>query len=569
MNEMWKDRKTNGWWAPDAPPEAGDSALREALFRVRRPIFVGMRNGRIVSGSGGRAVIGGYWPTEAPAPDGVLPPGAPAPEGMLPLLAYAPPLPPEALGDPGFRRNHGLRYAYVAGAMANGITSVNMVTAMARAGMIGFFGAGGLGPEAIEAAVVRLRETLGEAGAWGVNLIHSPGDPLLEAATVDLYLRHNVRRVSASAYLNLTEPLIRYRLSGIHADAEGRVICPNKVVGKVSRVEVARRFLSPPPEKLVARLLEKGRITPEAARLAARIPVAEDLTAEADSGGHTDNQPALALLPTMIALRDEMTARHAYERFPRVGLGGGIATPQAAAAAFAMGAAYVLTGSINQSCVEAGTSERVRRMLAEACQADITMAPAADMFEMGVKVQVLKRGTMFPQRAARLYEIYRAHDRWESVPADQRAVLERDFFRCSFADEWAATRAFFERRNPSHIDRAERDPRHRMALVFRSYLGRASGWATGGVADRVIDYQVWCGPSLGAFNEWVRGTFLEKPENRGTAEVAMNLMFGAAVATRAAALRNQGIALSPAVEGVRPMTLETINAYLQDTEAPL
>ena len=28
------------------------------------------------------------------------------------------------------------------------------------------------------------------------------------------------------------------------------------------------------------------------------------------------------------------------------------------------------------------------------------MAPAADMFEMGVKLQVLKRGTMFPMRAA-------------------------------------------------------------------------------------------------------------------------------------------------------------------------
>ena len=33
--------------------------------------------------------------------------------------------------------------------------------------------------------------------------------------------------------------------------------------------------------------------------------MARDLTAEADSGGHTDNRPALALLPTMIALKNE------------------------------------------------------------------------------------------------------------------------------------------------------------------------------------------------------------------------------------------------------------------------
>jgi NAD(P)H-dependent flavin oxidoreductase YrpB (nitropropane dioxygenase family) len=41
--------------------------------------------------------------------------------------------------------------------------------------------------------------------------------------------------------------------------------------------------------------------------------------------------------------------------------------------------------------VEAGTSDTVRQMLAEAEQADVAMAPSADMFELGVKVQVLKR----------------------------------------------------------------------------------------------------------------------------------------------------------------------------------
>ena len=61
-----------------------------------------------------------------------------------------------------------------------------------------------------------------------------------------------------------------------------------------------------------------------------------------------------------------------------------------------MGAAYILTGSVNQSSVEAGTSETVRHMLADAGQADVTMAPAADMFDIGVKIQVLKRGTMVP-----------------------------------------------------------------------------------------------------------------------------------------------------------------------------
>ena len=147
-----------------------------------------------------------------------------------------------------------------------------------------------------------------------------------------------------------------------------------------------------------------GEITAEQAELAARIPLAQEITVEADSGGHTDNRPAMALFPTIRSLASRLETKYGYERKLRVGLAGGISTPAAAAAAFAMGAAYVMTGSVNQACIESGTSEEVRQMLAETRQADVTMAPAADMFEMGVTVQVLKRGTMFPMRAAKLYE---------------------------------------------------------------------------------------------------------------------------------------------------------------------
>src|SRR5207237_1891217 len=128
-----------------------------------------------------------------------------------------------------------------------------------------------------------------------------------------------------------------------------------------------------------------------------------------------------------------------YREPLRVGLGGGIATPASAAAAFAMGAAYVLTGSVNQACVESGSSDAVRRMLAQAQQADIAMAPAADMFEMGVKVQVLKRGTMFAMRAAKLFELYRTHDGLDQIPAAERALLEKNLFRAPLEAIWEQT----------------------------------------------------------------------------------------------------------------------------------
>jgi hypothetical protein len=84
-----------------------------------------------------------------------------------------------------------------------------------------------------------------------------------------------------------------------------------------------------------------------------------------------------------------------------------------------------------------------------------------------------------------------------------------------------------------------------------------------GVINRQIDYQIWCGPSMGAFNEWTAGTFLEKPENRDTATVAMNLLYGAAVATRIGTLNRSGVALPAEVTRVPPLPLDQIRQAME------
>ena len=536
----------HGFWKPGHQlPRTGKKAFSEALRNLWQPFYVVDVNGQTGVAQDGMATLG---TNEQPPSNG------------YPLLGWSPSLDLASLGDPGFKSDHGLTFAYICGAMANGITSTAMVEAAGRAGMIGFFGAGGLPIEQIESAIDALQQNLGSI-PYGFNLIHSPNDMALEQKTVDLYLAKEIRLVSASAYLDLTMPLVEYRIHGIHRNNQGKIVCPNRIIAKVSREEVARKFFSPPAEKNLRRLKELGKITDEQAELARQIPMSQDLTAEADSGGHTDNRPALCLFPTMMALRDEMARQHDYGIPLRVGLAGGIATPESAAAAFAMGAAYILTGSVNQSCVEADTSLLVKKMLAEARQADVIMAPAADMFELGVKVQVLKRGTMFSMRGSKLYDIYRTYNRFEDVPEDQRKLVEETFLKNTFEAEWETTRAFFNRRDPAQVDRAQKDPKHKMALVFRSYLGKASLWAKSGVPDRAIDYQIWCGPAMGAFNEWIKGSFLEPPPNRKTVTVAMNLLYGAAVISRLNGLNNQGIDLSVAPGMVSPITDAQISSF--------
>ncbi|MCZ6712971.1 MAG: PfaD family polyunsaturated fatty acid/polyketide biosynthesis protein [Deltaproteobacteria bacterium] len=487
--------------------------------------------------------------------------GAQIPAGMpaWPVLATLPPIYPEWLGDRSFCEIHRVRFPYVSGAMANGIASTRLVIAMARAGFLGFFGAAGLGPATVEQALDELERELGTVDSggpsWGANLIHSPNEPALEERVADLYIRRGVRRVSASAYMGLTPHIVRYAYTGLGIGEGGEITRRNHVFAKISRPEIARHFLEPAPVEMLDALVAADKLTAEEGQLARKLPVAEDFTVESDSGGHTDNRPLTALLPTILSLRDEVATARAYRREIRVGAAGGLGTPGAVSAAFALGASYVLTGSVNQACIESGLDADAVQMLARAGLADVVMAPAADMFELGVEVQVLKRGTFFGVRARKLYELYRAYDSLDALPAPEKARLEKDILRVSIADAWRDTCKFWQERDPREIEKAEADPKHRMALVFRSYLGQSSHWAIAGVRDRRMDYQIWCGPAMGAFNAWTAGSFLAEPENRSVVQVARNLLEGAAVLTRAQQLRTFGVPMPPAAFDFRPRPL--------------
>jgi PfaD family protein len=471
------------------------------------------------------------------------------------LIGWVPALRPSDLGAPSFRETHQCAFAYYAGSMANGIASEDFVGALTQHGILAFFGAAGLLPQRIEAAVKRLRMRYPHH-PWGCNVINTPGDSGWQEHVVDLLLAHDVRCVEASAYVVPSPALIRYRLHGIHEGDGGKIVVPNRIIAKVSRTEVADRFFAPPADRVVKKLREQGLLTEEQALLAKHIPLADDVTAEADSAGHTDHRPALVLLPVISAVRDRWRKAYDNRITLRVGLAGGIGTPMAAAAAFELGADYIVTGSVNQSCVEAGTSTLVKNMLAEAAYTDVDTAPAADMFEMGVTVQVLKKGTRFALRARKLYDLYKSYETLDALPTEVREQIETEIFRKSLTKVWEETRAFFLERDPSQVAKAETDPRHRMALVFRWYLGLSSAWANAGVEERRDDFQIWCGPAMGAFNDWVRGSFLEATQERRAVTVAWNILYGAAIILRARALQRLGVPVRLPAQGPEPLTLE-------------
>ena len=459
---------------------------------------------------------------------------------------------PEWLGERRFTEAHGCRFPYIVGEMARGVATPPMVVAAAKTGFLGFYGAAGLSIDTISAGIREIARNV-DALPWGSNLIHTPNEPGLERATVDLYLDLGVERVSASAFMSLTTEIVRYAYRGIYTNRDGTIVRKNHVFAKISRPEVAAQFMRPAPAHILDTLVSEQRLSRTEAGLARGLPVAEDITAEADSGGHTDNRPMSVLLPLILAERKR-------SGFPiRVGVAGGIGTPSAAAAAFASGAAYILTGTVNQTAIESGLSEDGRAMLDGAGMADVAMAPCADMFELGVKVQVLRKGSLYAQRATKLYELYRAYGSLDELPEKLRADLEQEIFRRSIGDIEKDVREFFVGRDPTQLEWAASDPRHRMALVFRWYLGQSSRWPIAGETTRRTDYQIWCGPAIGAFNDWTAGSFLADSRERTVAQIGLNIMEGAAIAARAQQARAHGIDVPAMLFNPSPRRLTVTN----------
>jgi len=430
----------------------------------------------------------------------------------------------ESLGSRAFCDAFGLRHAYASGSMYQGIASVDLVVRMGRAGLLGFFGSAGLPINDIRNAVRALKAELGPKDAFGVNFIAHVNRSQLEDELTDVLLDEGVGIVEASAFMEVTQALVRYRAKGLRRDG-GAVRATNRIIAKVSRPDVAAQFLAPAPEAIVARLLQSGAINRDEADLLAQVPMADAICVESDSGGHTDQGMPFALLPPILGLRDAAMHRFAYFGPIFVGAGGGIGTPEAVAAVLVLGADFIVTGSINQCTAEAGTSDAVKDMLQGMAVHDTAYAPSGEMFELGSKVQVLKKGVFFPARADRLVGLYRQYESIEALDAKLRRQIEDRYFG---RDLDAVFQDVARTYPASEIERAERMPKHRMALIFRRYFKDTTLWALQGDLDHKVDFQVHCGPAQGAFNAFVVGTGLEDWRARHADEIGLRLLEGAA-----------------------------------------
>jgi trans-AT polyketide synthase/acyltransferase/oxidoreductase domain-containing protein len=167
-------------------------------------------------------------------------------------------------------------------------------------------------------------------------------------------------------------------------------------------------------------------------------------------------------------------------------------------------------------------------LLAAADIQDTEMAPASDLFEIGGRVQVLRKGTLFAARANKLYDLYRRYESLDQIDRPTLEMIQKNYFKRSIEEVWSETRTFYLLRAPEIVASAETNPKQKMAMIFSWYLIHSNRAALNGRVEDKIDSQIHCGSAMGAFNQWVRGTPRENWRNRHADDIAEALMQGCA-----------------------------------------
>jgi len=434
----------------------------------------------------------------------------------------------ENLGSLGFKKEYNVRLAYVSGAMYKNIASKEMIIKMAEAGLMSFLGVGGINLTDVESDIRFIKKKLSSGQSFGINVLSNFNDPDREFDLVDIILEHDVKFIEASGYIQISPALVKYRAKSLFKNKNGNVFSQNKLMAKVSDPRVAQAFMSPPEKQVLEKLIAENHISAEEAVLCENFSMADDVCVEADSGGHTDMGVTAVLLPYIIMLRDNLCKKHKYTSQIRVGSAGGIGSPEAAASAFILGADFVLTGSINQCTEEAGTSKEVKDILQGLNVQDLAYAPAGDMFELGAKVQVVKRGSFFSARASKLYQLWKNHNDWYEIDGNIRKQLEKSYFGQTFEQVYEETKSYYLQNRPTEIDKAEIVSKHKMALVFRWYFVKTMRLSLLGDEDDKLNYQIHCGPAMGAFNQLAKAIGLNNWQDRHVDDLAQIIMDGAA-----------------------------------------
>jgi trans-AT polyketide synthase/acyltransferase/oxidoreductase domain-containing protein len=417
------------------------------------------------------------------------------------------------LGSKSFRDTYNLRESYVIGSMGRGISGAEVLKSAARNGLLSIGGTDGLTQSQIRTLIQEAKVNDENSAVQGFHMSYAYSEKN-ESELINLYLEEKVKLLFVSGYSTVSKNLIKYKVKGLSKDADGNIRENNHIMASVSRTEVAESFMKPAPERIIDALLKDGEITDEQALLAKSVPVSRDICVEADGGGYTNRVSMFAAFPAIEAIAKKINKSNGYSEKIRVGVSGGIGSAKAAAAAFLMGADFIVTGSVNQCTVEASTSDTVKKMLSSLTIQDIGYVSAGDIYDPGRMIQVVKKGSLFKARADKLYRICQSGEGIKAIDQGTKEQLETRYFG----------KKIEEIIQEILLEDVGEHPQEQLVLLYKWYLKKAMEWAIEGNDDKQTDYCIMCGCSIGSFNEMVKGTELESWKNRTIESVSKKRM---------------------------------------------
>lgn len=418
------------------------------------------------------------------------------------------------IGSRSFMERYHISYAYVAGGMENGISSVDLVSDMSKHNLLSFLGTKNLDTEVIHREILDLKRTLGDRENYGINIIPTTQ----EEDIVTLCIQNNIRVLECSSYIDVSEQLIRYKAKGIVFSEDGYKL-ENRIMVKLNHPEVLKNFLHPASRQLLEKMCSEQTITRQEAEILEQIPVADDICLISGTPQDSNQIPMYALLPTMRKLKADIIKQYQYIEPVHVGVAGGISTPKAIKTVMLLGADFVLTGSVNQCTVEANTSDLVKDMLEKAQIQDTAIIPMSDFMKFGEKIQILRRGTLFHARAIKLNHLYCSYESLDEMKKETIEYLETRYFKCKITDICNKIRLKTEE-NMEH----EYNKKTELSKIFQYYYTKSFKKALEGDSKEKADFFIYCSSAMGAFNEAVKGTKLEKWKNRSVHKIAQWLM---------------------------------------------
>jgi trans-AT polyketide synthase/acyltransferase/oxidoreductase domain-containing protein len=92
-----------------------------------------------------------------------------------------------------------------------------------------------------------------------------------------------------------------------------------------------------------------------------------------------------------------------------------------------------------------------------------------------------------PARANKLYGLYQRHNSPEEIDAETRQQIQERYFKRSFDDVWAETKAHYTKAYPGKMAEIEKNPKQRMAYIFCRYFVHTTRLAMRGSEDQASD----------------------------------------------------------------------------------